>query len=819
MKLFNLFPLLSAVFLFQNLSAQTLTGTVIDIGGAPVANARVTIFLADTTNFYETRTNGNGVYLLENLAPYDFIFGVAKPGFAYFQNTTTGIVGTVVHNAQLAPETQPGVWTTIMNSPEPLGGTDLGVLMPDGSIYYCHNTKDPFAFDPIANDTITVPGDTKVQGCVATKLLWNGQVIMAGGTDQEIYGPGSNKMKQYNSFAKTWEPLPNMLDYRWYPSMTQLANGRLLITGGGGLNNPVRVNTTELYDPLTGQTEWVDTIAIRNEQSPILTLYSGKALMTFRPPQLFDPVTKQWDLAADFVQGNRMPNGDHVDHELVHLPEGEVIAIGYKPFPAGSGGNLVERYDPVANVWTLGAHFAPLRSRAETVLLPDRHILTLAGFKEDPTDPTPVNQWGYMGLTDLFDPYSNNWRRLAFMPRKREYHALAILVPDGRVVVVGGEGQPGNEPPLSVIDAFEPPYLFRGVRPQIINLGKTDYQRSEAIHFEVGRTNAPTAVVLQSTQAVTHMMNCGENRFLDLHFTQQGQSIEAIIPNDSLRVLPGWYMLWVMVDDIPSVAAMVRILPGEPIVVETPPTAGFTASPGFGCGPLTVQFTSTSSVNTTNFNWLFPGGTPDSSTAQNPSVVYASSGSYTVTLIASNTAGSSTSTQTNLITVNAGANANFNSLVTDATATFGNSSTNATSYTWNFGDGNTSNEVNPMHTYTNGGVYTVELIALNACGNDTIQQIVTIMTSGTDLPGWIESFSLLPNPNGGIFTLEMRGLPQEEIEFTLFNTVGQRIDRHTANFRSGSLLQVFHYDALPAAVYSLGIRMGDQVFFVKIVVQ
>lgn len=544
-------------------SAQTLKGTVTDSGGMPVMDARVTIFLVDTTQFQETRTDASGQFLFENLDPYYFMFGVAKPNFAYFENATTGIVGTVVHDAQLAPETEPGTWDIIMDSPEPLGGTDLGVLMPDGTIYYCHNTKDPFAFDPSANDTLTVPGDTKVQGCAASKLLWTGKVIMAGGTEMEIYGPGTDKIKQYDFYSKTWEQLPQMLDYRWYPSMTQLADGRILIVGGGGLKNPIRVNTTELYDPIAGTTEWADTIAIRNEQSPILTLYSGKALMTFRPPQLFDPSTSQWDLAADFVQGNRMPNGDHVDHELVHLPEGEVIAIGYKPFPAGNDGNLVERYDPVSNVWTLGTHFAPLRSRPETVLLPDRRILTLAGFKEDLTDPTPVNQWGYMALTDLFNPYSNTWRRLAPMPRKREYHALALLVPDGRIVVVGGEGQPGNEPPKSIIDVFEPPYLFRGVRPQILDLEKTDYQRGDVVRFDIGRTNAPTAVVLQSFQSVTHMMNCGENRFLDLAFLQQNQSIEAIVPNDSLRSLPGWYLLWVMVDDIPSVAHIVRILPGK----------------------------------------------------------------------------------------------------------------------------------------------------------------------------------------------------------------------------------------------------------------
>lgn len=723
---------LAFCFLPLALSAQTLIGTVSDPLGAPVGNVRITLFNADTSQFWETRTNASGQYLIANLpSGIPLSFGAAKPGFAYFQNAIPNIIGTITQNAQLALETEQGQWNIIMVSPEPLGGTDLGVLLPNGTIYYCHSTKDPFAFDPAANDTVTVPGDTKVQGCVAPKLLWNGKVIMAGGTDQEIYGPGSNKVKQYNTSTKTWEPLPSMLDYRWYPAMTQLADGRLLIVGGGGLNNPVRVNTSELYNPITGITEWADTVAIRMEQSPILTLYSGKVLMTFRPPQLFDPTTKQWSLASDFVQGNRMPNGDHVDHELVHLPEGDVIAIGFKPFPAGSGGNLVERYDPITNTWTLRSNFAPLRSRPETVLLPDRHILTLAGFKEEPSDPTPVNQWGHMALTDLYDPYADTWRRLMPMPRKREYHALATLVPDGRIIVVGGEGAPGNEPPQSIIDAYKPPYLFRGVRPQILNLQKTDYHRGDTIRFEVGRTNEPTAVVLQSITAITHMMNCGENRFLDLNFSQQGQAIEAIVPNDSLRSMPGWYMLWAMVDDIPSVARMIRILPGPPPVVVAPPTAGFTVNQTNGCAPLTIQFTSTSSSNTTSFNWQFSGATPNSSTTQNPTVVYSNSGSYSVTLTVSNSAGSNSATQTNYITVSPLTTASFSSLLNGTTASFLNTSSNAASYVWDFGDGSMSTQTDPSHDFSNDGTYTVTLIANGLCNADTTTQTVTVTTPPT----------------------------------------------------------------------------------------
>jgi len=799
MKSYTFLLALATVWFSQNMTAQTLTGTVTDPLGAPVPNARVTIFLNDTSMFREARTDAVGVYLFENLQPAYFFFNVAARGFELFQNATTGIVGTVVHDAQLEPETQPGQWTTIMDSPEPLGGTDLGVLLPNGRIYYCHSTKDPFVFDPTVNDTMFIPGDNLVQGCAATKLLWNNNVIMAGGTEQEVYGPGTRKIKQFNLATQTWQPMPNMLDYRWYPAMTQLANGKLLIVGGGGLNNPVRVKTSELYDPIAGTTAWTDMVAIGMEQSPLLMLYSGKALMTFRPPQLFNPVTAQWDLAADFVQGNRMPNGDHVDHELVHLPEGDVVAIGFKPFPAGSGGNLVERYNPAANNWVLRANFAPLRSRSETVLTPDRRILVIAGAKEDPADPTPVNQWGYMDLTDQYDPYADTWRRLAQMPRKREYHALAILVPDGRVIVVGGEGQPGNEPPKSVIDAYEPPYLFRGVRPQILNLSKTDYQRGETIQFDVARTNAPTAVVLQSTQAVTHMVNSGENRFLDLNFSTENQAVTAEIPNDSLRSLPGWYMLWVMVDDIPSEARMVRILPGQAPTVETPPIASFSATPTTGCAPLTVQFDNTSSANTTGFNWQFSGGTPDTSTLQNPLVEYAVPGTYLVRFTASNAAGSDSIVQN--IVVKPLPLAGFDFLVSGKTVDFGNLSQNADTLLWDFGDGNSSSETNPSHVYAANGDYTVTLTAINDCGTSIMEQIITISTVGMEEADWIGAFRLYPNPavesivwvmNGDVFHPE----------------VIQLLDAQ------GGICRTWVSDPLPKTLSTVGLPTG--VYFLKI---
>jgi len=109
--------------------------------------------------------------------------------------------------------------------------------------------------------------------------------------------------------------------------------------------------------------------------------------------------------------------------------------------------------------------------------------------------------------------------------------------------------------------------LFRGVRPEISNLNTTEFQRGGTVQFDVAKTNALTGVVLMSNAVLTHFMNSGNNRYLDLDFTQTGNSVTASLPTDSLELMPGWYMLFGMVDDIPSVGKMVKIEQGLAPVV------------------------------------------------------------------------------------------------------------------------------------------------------------------------------------------------------------------------------------------------------------
>lgn len=82
--------------------------------------------------------------------------------------------------------------------------------------------------------------------------------------------------------------------------------------------------------------------------------------------------------------------------------------------------------------------------------------------------------------------------------------------------------------------------------------------------------------------------------------------------------------------------------------------------------------------------------------------------------------------------------------------TFTNSSSNANIYTWNFGDGETSNEINPIHTFSSTGTFVVELTAENSCGTD-VSNTTIIIVSSQDIKS-NEDVNIYPNPtNSNIF--------------------------------------------------------------------
>jgi gliding motility-associated-like protein len=172
--------------------------------------------------------------------------------------------------------------------------------------------------------------------------------------------------------------------------------------------------------------------------------------------------------------------------------------------------------------------------------------------------------------------------------------------------------------------------------------------------------------------------------------------------------------------------------------------AGFTATPTVVCSGQSVTFSNTSSPNAITSDWNFGDGT--TSTVISPVHTYTSSGSYTISLSAMDAAGCTDSIKS-IVTVNQTPVATFSAAITQSCSvpfvvTFTNSSTGATSYQWNFGDGSTVVSTNPIHTYTTSGTYTVTMSAINANGTcaDSLKKNSYIIISPP-----IANFTALPD--------------------------------------------------------------------------
>lgn len=159
--------------------------------------------------------------------------------------------------------------------------------------------------------------------------------------------------------------------------------------------------------------------------------------------------------------------------------------------------------------------------------------------------------------------------------------------------------------------------------------------------------------------------------------------------------------------------------------------ANFSSSVTSGCYPLPVNFTDLSTGDSLITSWSWDFGNGSTATIQNPSYTYDSSGAYTVTLLVSDTNGCSAS-ETDVITVQ-GAHVKFgksDSVTCASDSVYFYDSTIAygaiTSRLWDFGDGNTSTAVNPVHKYSNSGFYYVTLTIsdVDGCTNTYTDSVI-----------------------------------------------------------------------------------------------
>jgi PKD repeat protein len=248
------------------------------------------------------------------------------------------------------------------------------------------------------------------------------------------------------------------------------------------------------------------------------------------------------------------------------------------------------------------------------------------------------------------------------------------------------------------------------------------------------------------------------------------------------------------------------------------PTAGFLPSATELCQFGFVDFQDASQGDNLTYSWNFgSGAAPPAASGPGPhTVAYNSAGTKTVRLIVNNGFLPDTAFQT--IEVAPAPVANFGFSTANGTVTFTNNSQFGETYSWIFGDGNTSTEENPVHTYQESGSYTVVLTVANDCGEKTSSKLVTVVVSsvGEQIPD--SAVRIMPNPSAGQFEVWMEGLQTQSVQLRVLDVAGRQLWTGSYDY-NGGLRQPVDLSQAPKGVYWLMVQTDKAVKAYKIVIQ
>jgi hypothetical protein len=427
------------------------------------------------------------------------------------------------------------------------------------------------------------------QFCSGHAFLPDGRLFVAGGHAPEA---DRRSIHLFDPGQQAWSQEPDMPRGRWYPTCTALADGRVMTISGaltpGVPPNGDSVNDTlMLYDPAPPDPAqrqgpeiplprpWATSFATFGsiDLYPFVFVLPGSRLLVHsrNTSRTYDPATNTWgpEIVAKHPFSRTFPG------------EGAGVLLGLSPADGyaarvlvlGGGGadpadltgdtpatSTAEILDlgAAAPAWRFTQPMQHGRVMVDGVLLPDGRVLAVGGSSTGRNDNTPRP----VLVPELFDPATETWTPLGPARVPRGYHGSAVLLPDGRVALAGKDGlfqADIFQYPDHRVEMLSPPYLFAGPRPVITGVpAQIAYGGEVAIGFQGDA--APARVVLMRPGAVTHQFNM-DQRLVELEHTRTAPgTVSAIAPPGPDLAPPGWYLCF-LVDaaGVPSVAAFTRL--------------------------------------------------------------------------------------------------------------------------------------------------------------------------------------------------------------------------------------------------------------------
>ncbi len=531
-------------------------------------------------------------------------------------------------------------------------------LLPDGKVlaydsigdnatetYPVHDHTRATVWDPQTGIETPVNVDTGFNVfCSGLAHLLDGRVFLAGGNkDAQLNGIVQTHIFDPAGYA--WSLGPNMAAGRWYPSVTPLHNGEMLITSG-------RVDTPEVRT-LAGGLRALSTASLSLPLYPWMDVAPDGRAFYSGPDQTLRALDTSGTGAWQSLGQRDTINRDYGGHALFDV--GKMLVAG------GGPSSKDARVIDVTGASPQVSATAPMafgRRQHNLTVLADGSVLATGGNSSG-AGLVDLNAGVYPA--ELWSPATGQWRTLAAMQITRQYHSTALLLADGRVLSSGG-GICGTCDQVGYLgknaEVFSPPYLFASdgtlaPRP-VIDAAPASVSFGAPIEIATGNAASIGKVALVRLGAVTHSDNM-EQRYIPLSFTSGAASLTATAPTNANIAPPGPYMLFLIdTHGVPSVARMVSVQNGgsPPTVTLTQPANGATFT-----APATVSLAATASDadGTVTRVEFFNGAAKlgeDTTAPYSFTWSGVAAGTYTVTARATDNLGTSTTSAPATITVN-----------------------------------------------------------------------------------------------------------------------------------------------------------------------
>jgi hypothetical protein len=449
------------------------------------------------------------------------------------------------------------------------------ILLPTGKVLFWQSWRESVGlWDPVTNQfsTAGLPPSNHNVFCSGHAWLADGRLLVAGGHVDN--GVGSHRADIYNPFTNRWanvDPavpnVPNMgadnlndlasTGKRWYPSATTLGNGDVVVLSGdvNAYGNTNR--NTQVYRAATNT--WQTFAGALRPANDLLPEYPR----TFLGPdgRVFSIADQDDD--SEFLDlsgsGAWQYLSETLDYGLYNYGPAVMYDVG-KIAQFGGGDNPTEHISLIdlnqpAPQWTYAPqHMAQPRRQNNATILADGTVLITGGSsKEGFNDPA-----GFIPQPELWDPQTMTVTPMAAASNIfRGYHSNALLLPDGRVLVAGGNhDDPFTEQKNAEI--YSPPYLFKGARPtvtsapDVVELGDSIF-----VATPDGVDIAKALMVVPG--ATTHAQNWTQRiNYLEVAVTAGG--VNLTLPDNGNHAPPGYYMLFLVNSNgVPSVAEWMKV--------------------------------------------------------------------------------------------------------------------------------------------------------------------------------------------------------------------------------------------------------------------